>query len=80
MRGQAFEVQTVDYLLKPIDDERFAGARTCWYVEQRFSLARFKHPIRALIERHTGSFRRYRIRMLAKTRRRISIVPVSEID
>jgi two-component system LytT family response regulator len=79
---QAFEVQAVDYLLKPIDDGRFAAA-----VERARLLSRssdvlaFEHRVRALLEHfHTGSQRRYRLRMIAKARRRIRVVPVSEID
>jgi two-component system LytT family response regulator len=79
---QAFEVQAVDYLLKPIDDVRFAGALERARLLSRSSrLFEFEHRVRALLAQlQSGSHRRYRMRMLAKTRRHVSIVPVSEID
>lgn len=78
---KAFEVQAVDYLLKPIDDARFARALERVRLLSSSRLLDLGHRVRALIERlHTGSRRRYRTRMVARARRRVRIVPVSEID
>jgi two-component system LytT family response regulator len=80
---QAFEVQALDYLLKPIDDSRFANAlervrllNTC------HRLSEMEHRIRGLLEyaqeRHSTT--RYKTHMTVKSRRRVVIVPAGQID
>ncbi len=80
---EAFEAQALDYLLKPIDDERFMKAleRARLLIASQ-SLSEIERRIRALLEtlQETESRPRYRARMTVKTGRRVTIVDVTEID
>ena len=74
---RAFEVHALDYLLKPVDDERFAAAVE--RVRQRMSASsRMKMADRLIqmLEQTTG---KYVSRFTVKTGTRIQVVPVDEI-
>lgn len=74
---RAFEVHALDYLLKPVDDERFAAAVE--RVRQRMSTSsRMKMADRVLqmLEQTTG---KYVSRFTVKTGTRIQVVPVDDI-
>ncbi len=80
---EAFEAQALDYLLKPIDDARFARAlERARLLNASQSLPEIESRIRALLEtlQETGSRPRYRTHMTVKTGRRMTIVDVMEID
>lgn len=77
---QAFEVNAVDYLLKPFDGERFQKAfqRARAQIESRTA-----QTINAKLEALLESIRpqqRYLERLVVKTAGRIFFLPVSEID
>jgi len=77
---QAFEVNAVDYLLKPFDSERFQKAFQRARLEiQRKTAETIKEKLVALLEsmrpRH-----RYLERLVVKSGGRIFFLPVSEID
>jgi two-component system, LytTR family, response regulator len=71
---RAFEVHALDYLLKPVDDERFAAA-----VDRARSLG---HAVaRARILRMLGrDSEKYASRFLVRRGSRISIVPAEDTD
>ena len=74
---RAFEVHALDYLLKPVDDERFAAAVE--RVRQRMSASsRMKMADRLIqmLEQTTG---KYVSRFTVKTGTRIQVVPVDDI-
>jgi len=74
---RAFEVHALDYLLKPVDDERFTAAVE--RVRQRMSASsRMKMADRLIqmLEQTTG---KYVSRFTVKTGTRIQVVPVDEI-
>ena len=74
---RAFEVHALDYLLKPVDDERFAAAVE--RVRQRMSASsRMKMADRLvqMLEQTTG---KYVSRFTVKTGTRIQVVPVDDI-
>jgi len=74
---RAFEVHALDYLLKPVDDERFAAAIE--RVRQRISASsRIKMADRfvQMLEQTAG---KYVSRFTVKTGTRIQVVPVDDI-
>lgn len=79
---RAFDAQAVDYLLKPIDDARFASTlERARRLSGAHRLADVEHRIRGLLEQFQQEPRgEYRTRMVARSGRRVSIVPVSDID
>jgi two-component system LytT family response regulator len=79
---RAFEVHALDYLLKPIDDARFyesvehARRQVCHRVA-----GDIESRLRKLLDRYeTGEVKRFETRFSVRTRQRISIVEVGEID
>jgi two-component system, LytTR family, response regulator len=75
---QAFEVNAVDYLLKPFDAERFQKAYQRALVEiQRNTSDAINQNLKALLESMKP---RYLERLVVKSRGRIFFLPVSEID
>jgi two-component system LytT family response regulator len=80
---KAFDAQAVDYLLKPIDDGRFASTlERARLLSGTRRLLDFERRVRSLLEELPESPSRdgYRRRIIARARHRVSIVPVSEID
>ena len=77
---QAFEVNAVDYLLKPFDGERFQKAfqRARAQIEGRTAEA-IKAKLEALLESIRPQ-QRYLERLVVKAAGRIFFLPVSEID
>jgi two-component system, LytTR family, response regulator len=80
---EAFDAHALDYLLKPIDDRRFAATidrARLLCTGQR--LAEMERGIRTLLEhlerQHAAP--RYRSHMSVRMRKRVTIVPVSDID
>lgn len=71
---RAFEVHALDYLLKPVDDERFAAA-----LERARSMGDSSSRTRILemLERNSGP---YASRFLVRRGSRISIVPAEDTD
>ena len=77
---RAFEVNALDYLLKPFDEERFAA--TLDRIRARHglgSLADVRSKLANLLD-HVGSSRPHSSRLLVKAGGRITFVDVSEID
>ena len=76
---QAFEVNAVDYLLKPFDSERFQKAfqRARMQIERRTTEA-INEKLQALIESMRSQ--RYLERLVVKSGGRIFFLPVTEID
>jgi two-component system LytT family response regulator len=77
---QAFEVNAVDYLLKPFDGERFQKAfqRARVQIERRTTEA-INEKLQALIESMRPQ-QRYLERLVVKSGGRIFFLPVAEID
>lgn len=75
---QAFEVHALDYLLKPIDDERFAVAikRARRFVDSQ-SKSQFDTRILKLLEENSGT---YTSRFAVRTGSRIQIVFAEDIE
>jgi two-component system, LytTR family, response regulator len=75
---RAFEVHALDYLLKPIDDERFAIAiqRARRLVESQ-SKTQFNQRILQLLDENSG---KYTARFAVKTGSRIQVVFTENID
>jgi two-component system LytT family response regulator len=77
---QAFEVNAVDYLLKPFDDERFQKAFQRALVQiERSTTAIINENLKALLESLKPGAR-YLERLVVKSKGRIFFLPVSEID
>ena len=77
---QAFEVNAVDYLLKPFDSERFQKAFQRALVQiQRSTTETIKQNLQALL-RSIKPEARFLERLVIKSRGRIFFLPVSEID
>jgi two-component system LytT family response regulator len=79
---RAFEVHAIDYLLKPIDDARFYESveHARKQVHQRLA-GDMENRLRKLIERYEGDGgKRFETRFSVRTKQRISIVDVMEID
>lgn len=77
----AFEAQAVDYLLKPIDDERLARAlgRARLLIASR-ELSEIKDRIRSFLRTTGDPSPRHRTHITVKTGRRATIISVSDID
>jgi two-component system LytT family response regulator len=77
---QAFEVNAVDYLLKPFDSERFQKAfqRARVQIERRTTEA-INEKLEALLESMRPQ-QRYLERLVVKSAGRIFFLPVAEID
>jgi two-component system LytT family response regulator len=77
---QAFEVNAVDYLLKPFDSERFQKAfqRARLQIERRTTEA-INEKLEALLESMRPQ-QRYLERLVVKSAGRIFFLPVAEID
>src|SRR5262249_6188499 len=71
---RAFEVHALDYLVKPIDDERFLAA-----VNRALKLGQTQltNKVLKLLENRSGE---YVSRFPVRTGQRIQIVPAEEID
>lgn len=77
---QAFDVNAVDYLLKPFDTERFQKAFQRALVQiQRSNTAAINENLKALLETIKPGTR-YLERLVVKSKGRIFFLPVSEID
>jgi len=77
---QAFDVNAVDYLLKPFDAERFQKAFQRALVQiQRSTTATINENLKALLETIKPGAR-YLDRLVVKSKGRIFFLPVSEID
>jgi two-component system LytT family response regulator len=79
----AFEVHALDYLLKPIDDVRFADALERARVQLKtLSVPDIERRLRELLEQVERKEPRphYESRFAVRTGRRITIVPVEQID
>ena len=75
---RAFEVHALDYLLKPVDDERFTAA-----VERATRLtqpAAHSRNLEGLIRMLGDEPRKYRSHFVVRTGTRIQIVPVSDVE
>jgi two-component system LytT family response regulator len=80
---RAFDVHALDYLLKPIGDERFAAALGRARVQVRTrSTSEMKAPIRELLATATpaGGRQTYASRFTVRTGHRIAIVQTDDID
>jgi len=71
---RAFEVHALDYLVKPIDDERFLAA-----VNRALKLGQtqLSHRVLRLLDNRSGA---YVSRFPVRTGQRIQVVPTDEID
>ena len=71
---RAFEVHALDYLVKPIDDERFLAA-----VNRALKLGQtqLSHRVLRLLDNRSGT---YVSRFPVRTGQRIQVVPTDEID
>lgn len=77
----AFEAHALDYLLKPIDDARFAQALDrARILNASHTLAETNERISAMLNSIEQSQARYRTHITVKTGRRVKVVPVLEID
>jgi len=77
---QAFEVNAVDYLLKPFDSERFQKAFQRARIQiQRRTTEALSERLQALLESMRPQ-ERYLERLVVKSGGRIFFLPVSEID
>lgn len=78
---RAFEVQALDYLLKPFDDERFeqAVARAKSQIEQR-EAAQLKKKLLALMEIEERDKPDYAEKFLIRSASRVFFVRADEID
>jgi two-component system LytT family response regulator len=74
---RAFEVHALDYLLKPVDDERFAAAID--RVRKRMSASSKMKIADRLLEMLEQSTSKYVSRFTVKTGSRIQVVPVDDI-
>jgi two-component system LytT family response regulator len=74
---RAFEVHALDYLLKPVDDERFAGAVE--RVRQRMSTSSRMKMADRLIQMLEQTASKYVSRFTVKTGSRIQVIPVDDI-
>jgi two-component system LytT family response regulator len=80
---RAFEVHALDYLLKPIDTDRFREAIERARRQLKFQTAdSIEERLRSLIAEHSGTKRpaEYLERFTVRTGRRISFVLADEID
>lgn len=78
----AFDVEAVDYILKPFDDDRFAKAiaRAKALLEQERSPAEDGLPVDGGEARAAGTGPRIRDRLLVTENGRVLFVPTSEIE
>lgn len=77
---QAFDVNAVDYLLKPFDTERFQKAFQRALIQiQRSTTATINENLKALLESIKPGAR-YLERLVVKSKGRIFFLPVAEID
>lgn len=74
---RAFEVHALDYLLKPVDDERFAAAID--RVRKRMSASSKMKMADRLLEMLEPSTSKYVSRFTVKTGSRLQVVPVDDI-
>jgi len=80
---QAFDVHALDYLLKPIDAERFAEAMERVSRQLKFEAAdSIEARLRGLLNEYDSSYakRSYVERFTVRTGKRISFIMVDEID
>ena len=80
---QAFDVHAVDYLLKPVDEARFARSLERARTQMKTASAQqIEHRLLELLEQTKDQQPRatYESRFLVRTGRRVAIVPVQEID
>lgn len=76
---RAFEVHAVDYLLKPIDDERFAAAvKRALRQTSLENAGTLESRLRSLLDQQQGA--KYDERFAVKTGRRVVFVHADEID
>lgn len=77
---QAFEVNAVDYLLKPFDKERFQKAFDRARAKlQMQNVASINEQLQTLLE-NLRPHQKYLERLVVKSRGRIFFLPVSEVD
>ena len=78
---RAFEVNAVDYLLKPFDEERLkkAVARARREIERRVPAAEIEEKLRRLLK-EVGTRPPYLRRLTAKSARGTTVIPTETID
>jgi two-component system, LytTR family, response regulator len=76
---QAFDVHALDYLLKPVDEERFEGSVVRAKQLLRSESEWMRH-IRGMLEEMSGQQSRYLERLIIKEEGRIFFVKSSDID
>jgi two-component system LytT family response regulator len=75
---RAFEIHALDYLLKPVDDERFAAAvRRAIKLRDSAAKTRMAERILQMLGEDSG---RYLSHIVVRTGARIQIVPVDDVE
>jgi two-component system LytT family response regulator len=79
---QAFDVHAIDYLLKPVDEVRFARTLERARAQMKTAAARqIELRLRELLDQTMQRAQvTYETRFLVRTGRRVAIVPVEDID
>jgi two-component system LytT family response regulator len=80
---QAFDVHAIDYLLKPVDEVRFARTLERARAQMKTAAARqIELRLRELLDQTMDqrALVTYETRFLVRTGRRVAIVPVEDID
>jgi len=77
---KAFEVQALDYLLKPFDRKRFNLALERVLKSKKSDEKDFEKKINSLLEYVNSSEKNYPQRFIVKQSGKISFVPIDEID
>jgi len=79
---QAFDVHAIDYLLKPVDEVRFARTLERARAQMKTAAAQqIEHRLRELLEQTKERVQAtYETRFLVRTGRRVAIVPVEDVD
>jgi len=80
---QAFDVHAIDYLLKPVDEPRFARTLERARAQMKTAAAQqIECRLRELLERTKDQQAQttYETRFLVRTGRRVAVVPVEDID
>ena len=78
---KAFEVNAVDYLLKPFDDQRFfESLKRAKVALEKAEKEDWKDKLNLLLQEHQQSTKTYLRRISVKTGGKIIFVPVEDID